>query len=215
MLLEIPEVLAPADLARICERLRVADFIDGRRTAGNLAAGVKNNRELTPSQDRLDLGKMVCTALTANAAFNNFALPRRLMIPIFSRYDEGMAYGAHTDEGILGIESPATAMRDDLAVTVFLSDRASYEGGQLSVMTPVGAHAFGPPAGHAVVYPSHYLHEVRPVTRGVRLAAVTWIQSFVREAERRAVLFELGAALTGLRQQNSARGEIDAMTLFG
>ncbi|HLI11272.1 MAG TPA: Fe2+-dependent dioxygenase [Alphaproteobacteria bacterium] len=211
MLIEIPEVLPPADAERLCERLRCANFIDGRATAGNLAESIKRNRELPVTEEWLAFGKEICAALTANSLFNNFALPRRLMLPIFSRYDKGMAYGAHSDEAILGIEKPAQAVRNDLAMTLFLSPPSSYDGGELSVETPVGPHAFKLPAGHAVVYPSHYLHEVRRVTRGTRLAAVTWIQSFVRDAERRAVLYELGCASTKLRGEGAAHAEVNAI----
>jgi PKHD-type hydroxylase len=211
MLVQIPNVLTREDARRICGRLARANFIDGGRTAGHLAAGVKNNLELPPAQERLELGRQVSVALAANAGFNSFALVRRMMIPIFSRYDEGMAYGAHTDEGILGMDTPDDSMRNDLALTLFLSEPENYDGGELSVETPVGAHGFKLPAGHAVVYPSHYLHEVRRVTRGVRFAAITWIQSYVREAERRAVLHELGTASANLRRQGIGRADTDAM----
>jgi PKHD-type hydroxylase len=159
----------------------------------------------------MELGRVVYQALVGNAVFNNFALVRRMMIPIFSRYDEGMAYGLHTDEAILGIDMPDKSMRNDLAVTLFLSEPESYDGGELSVETPVGRHAFKLPAGDAVVYPSHFLHEVCQVTRGVRFAAVTWIQSYVREAEQRAVLTELGAASATLRQEESACAATDQL----
>jgi PKHD-type hydroxylase len=211
MLIEIADVLPRKDAAAVCDRLRKANFSDGSRTVGHLAAGVKNNRELAPNQERLELGRMVSAALVSNPAFNNFALVRHMMLPIFSRYDAGMAYGRHSDEAILGIDTPHDSMRNDLALTLFLSEPESYDGGELSVETPVGPHRFKLSPGSAVVYPSHYLHEVLPVTRGVRFAAITWVQSYVREAERRAVLHELGTASARLRQQGVARGDVDAM----
>ncbi len=211
MLLEIPAVLGPSDLRAIRARLDAATFIDGKNSAGELAAEVKHNRELPANQDRLELGKSIANALTANATFNHFALPRRILIPIFSRYDVGMSYGLHTDEAVLGINTPQNALRNDLALTLFLSEPETYEGGELAVRTPVGLHTFKPPAGHAVVYPSQYLHEVREVTGGVRLAAVTWLQSYVAEAEHRALLYELRVASMHLREQGVARADTDVI----
>ena len=46
-------------------------------------------------------------------------------------------------------------------------------------------------AGHAFVYSTTMYHRVAPVTRGTRLAAVTWIQSLVKEPDRRQILWDL------------------------
>ena len=45
-------------------------------------------------------------------------------------------------------------------------------------------------------YPTLFPHQVLPVTRGERLACVLWLQSAVRESERRRILSDL-AALSG------------------
>jgi PKHD-type hydroxylase len=211
MLLEIPGVLGPSDLIAIRERLALSAFADGRNSAGDMAAEVKRNLELPVGQERVALGNLVANALTSSQEFNQFALPRRILIPIFSRYDVGMSYGLHTDEAVLGMNTPQSALRNDIAITVFLSDPDGYDGGELAVTTPVGRHVFKPPAGHAVVYPSHYLHEVCEVTRGVRLAAVTWLQSYVAAVEQRTVLYDLRVASTRLRDQGAARRETDTI----
>jgi PKHD-type hydroxylase len=39
---------------------------------------------------------------------------------------------------------------------------------------------------------------VAPITRGVRDVAITWVQSMVREADRRRILFDLRGALDAL-----------------
>ncbi|MEO1575359.1 MAG: hypothetical protein AAFU65_10420, partial [Pseudomonadota bacterium] len=66
------------------------------------------------------------------------------------------------------------------------------------VTTPMGTQALKLPAGCAIVYPSHHLHAVRPVTSGVRLAVVGWIESRVRLAEHRQLLYEFASAMAGL-----------------
>jgi PKHD-type hydroxylase len=53
-------------------------------------------------------------------------------------------------------------------------------------------------AGEAVLYPASTLHRVEPVTRGTRLVAITWIQSLVRDAAQRKIVFDLAQAATEL-----------------
>jgi PKHD-type hydroxylase len=89
----------------------------------------------------------------------------------------------------------ADQIRTDLSMTIFLSDPASYDGGELALETPFGEQEIKLDAGEAIVYPSTTVHRVIPVTRGVRLAAVTWIQSSVRDDRLRSVLFDLKQAV--------------------
>ncbi len=82
-------------------------------------------------------------------------------------------------------------IRSDLSVTVFLSRPQDYDGGDLVIEATGGEQAVKLPAGAAVVYPSSTPHRVTPVIRGEHLAAITWVQSFVRDAGRREVLHDL------------------------
>ena len=73
-------------------------------------------------------------------------------------------------------------------MTLFLSDPDSYDGGELYFDAPLNTVNVKLKAGSAVIYPTGRRHQVRPVTRGVRYAAVFWIQSlFPVEAHRQAV----------------------------
>jgi len=49
-------------------------------------------------------------------------------------------------------------------------------------------------AGSLIAYPSTALHHVAEVTRGERLAAVGWARSYIRDAARRELLFDLDSA---------------------
>lgn len=82
-------------------------------------------------------------------------------------------------------------MRADIAVTVFLNQPADYDGGELIIETTAGEQGYKLGAGQVILYPANTLHRVAPVTRGERRVAVTWIQSLVRSAEQRNVLFDL------------------------
>jgi PKHD-type hydroxylase len=99
-----------------------------------------------------------------------------------------MHYGAHVDDALM------EGMRTDVAFTLFLSEPASYAGGELAIESPAGEEAFKLAAGALVAYPATSLHRVQAVTRGSRLAAVGWARSFVRDAARRELLFDLDTA---------------------
>ncbi len=189
MLIEIPELLNSAQVEKIHELLAGASFVDGKLTAGMAAAKVKNNEELAMQPELLQrLYRVVMASVGHNATFRNAALPAKVADFIFARYQPGMHYGDHVDDPIMG-QGPK--FRTDVSMTVFLNDPASYDGGELVIRTPFGDQRVKLPAGHAVVYPSASVHRVADVTRGERLVALTWIQSFVRDAARRELLYEL------------------------
>ena len=81
---------------------------------------------------------------------------------------------------------------------MFLSSPSDYEGGALTLETPGGSERYRLPAGHGLVYPSTQLHSVEPVLTGERLVLVGWIESRIREAEQRELLFELDTARRAL-----------------
>jgi len=206
MLLHIPEILSPADLAEVRAALGDAAWVDGRGTAGHLSAPVKHNAQLH-WQDPLAvrLGTLVRTGLERNPMFLSAALPAEILPPLFNRYAGGGHYGAHVDGSIRPIDGTDRRMRTDLSITVMLSDPADYDGGELVIEDLLGGRQVKLPAGDAILYPADTIHEVTPVTRGERLASFTWIQSLVRDHADRQSLFELDAAI----QRLPAGGEAD------
>jgi len=198
VLLHVAKVLDEAQVAHCRERLACADWSDGRATAGYQSAQAKNNRQL-PLDSPLarELGALVLEALGTHAVFFSGALPRRIHPPLFNRYEGGESFGVHVDNAIRYDRSvqPAEPLRSDLSATLFLCDPDSYDGGELVVEDTYGTHRVKLAAGDLVLYPGSSLHEVRPVTRGVRLAAFFWVQSFVRSPSQRRTLFELDVAI--------------------
>ena len=193
MLIEIPELLNAAQLAKLRELLAGANYVDGRHSAGMAAARVKLNEELDLDPQKLQLlYRILMSSVGHNAMFRSFALPNKVADFIFARYQPGMRYGDHVDDPIMGGAGPK--FRTDVSMTVFLNPPESYDGGELVVRTPFGDRQVKLAAGGAVVYPSASVHRVAEVTRGERLVALTWIQSFVRDAARRELLFELDQA---------------------
>jgi PKHD-type hydroxylase len=180
----VPKLLSAELVARLRAQLEQGPWADGRATAGAEAARSKHNLQLElGSPAHAELSDLVKKAVSASEPFKQLTLPRRMSAVLFSRYDVGMEYGPHTDDAFRALE----LVRTDIAVTIFLSEPESYEGGALIV----GDSAVRPAAGDAVIYPASTIHRVSEVKRGVRLAAVFWVQSLVRDEAQRDVLITL------------------------
>jgi len=189
MIVWIQQLLTSDELATLVQGLSGAEFDSGRRTAGVLNRPVKENLELLPNwQDKERLDRIVLAALKRKQTFEIAARPKKIITPIFSRYEPGMYYGNHLDNAIM---DRGDRTRVDLSLTLFLSGPETYDGGELVIETEYGPRTIKLPAGDAVVYPTIYYHEVKPVTRGERYACVTWIQSLVRDIHKRQILYDM------------------------
>jgi PKHD-type hydroxylase len=191
MRFHVLRLLTPDEARRTAAELAVRNFVDGKATAAGIARDVKQNLQADRATgDFADLDRAVGAALERNEEFRAFAIPRRILAPTFSRYEPGMEYGAHIDSALMGVEQ----LRTDLAMTLFLSPPECYDGGELAIELPIGEQEIKLDAGEAILYPANTLHRVAPVTRGVRLAAVTWIESCVPDERLREILVDLTRA---------------------
>lgn len=192
MLLHIQNVLDAGQVELFRHELAQAEWIDGRATAGHLSAPVKNNQQLREDHPlALRLGDIVLAALERNAMFMSSALPAKIVPPLFNRYTAGECYGKHIDGSMRPVAGSAVRVRTDLAATLFLSAPQEYDGGELAIEGTFGIQRIKLDAGDMVLYPATSVHQVEPLTRGVRLASFFWIESMVREDERRRMLFAL------------------------
>ena len=203
MMLAIPQVL-DADQVRAlrAELLAAGDaWVDGRATAGHQGAPVKCNRQIDEGSAVAARGQAVILgALERHPLFISAALPNVVYPPMFNRYGEGMAFGAHVDGGVRLDPRTGRKLRTDLSATLFLSDPDDYDGGELEIADAYGVQAVKLAAGDLVLYPATSLHEVTPVTRGERLAAFFWVQSLVRDDGRRTVLYDMDTAIQTLNR---------------
>jgi PKHD-type hydroxylase len=207
MTLILEAVLAGEDLERVGAELERLPWSSGKRTAGAAARGVKENLQADGADPRTQaLERFVADALRRHPMFEIAARPARLSRLLFSRYEPGMTYGAHTDDALMG--QGEDRLRTDLAFTLFLADRASYDGGALVVQSALGDQEIVLEAGDAILYPAGSIHHVAPVTRGVRLAAVGWLQSHIADATQREILFDLSIARTRLAEAGAVREEL-------
>jgi PKHD-type hydroxylase len=187
MLLAISEVLTKDDLTSLTPRLAALTFVDGKATAGAAARKVKHNEQAS-GPDLAALLAFVGAAIKRHPVLEAAARPAQWGPMLVSRYRSGMAYGRHVDNAYMD------QVRSDLSFTLFLTDPETYDGGELALDLPGGTQSIKLPAGSMVLYPSTSIHEVMPVTRGERLAVVGWIESRVRGAEHREILFDLANA---------------------
>lgn len=213
MMLHVPGVLAPRQVAEIRQALDQAEWNDGRATVGVQGAQVKRNRQLPEAGDlSRRLGAAILAALEGNPLFMSAALPLRYVPPLFNRYEGGEHYGLHVDGAVRGVPGNSLKLRTDLSCTLFLCDPDDYDGGELEVMDTYGAHEVKLPAGDLILYPSSSLHRVQPVTRGVRTCSFFWLQSLVRDDGRRALLFDMDQTIQRLRASQGDTPEVVSLT---
>ncbi len=200
----ITGLLDPTRLATLDQLLAGAPFSDGRSTASPLLVAVKANEQVDRAQHpgSVAIDDLLTGVLLAHPVVKSLALPTRIAPPLIARYRPGMAYGAHCDSPFM--TTAKGLVRSDLSCTIFLAAPATYDGGELEIETPNGVMAWKLPRGDALLYPSGAIHRVTPVTRGERLVAVTWIQSCIADAQRRAVLADL-ERLNGMARQRAAQ----------
>ena len=209
MLLHVTEVLNVDELREARAILARATWSNGRVTAGVQSALAKNNEQLP--QDGAEakaLQRIVLGGLNRHATLFSTALPKRVFPPLFNRYGGAAnAFGSHVDNAVRFVPgTSAERVRTDLSCTLFLAEPDEYDGGELVIEDMFGAPRIKLAAGDLVLYPGTSVHRVEPVTRGCRLASFFWIESMVRSAEARRLLFEMDTHLMRLR---TAVGEAD------
>lgn len=187
MFLYLEDLLQPEEVRRLMEIADTVKFVDGR--ISNAGTDIKNNLQPDTSDPLyVESGQIVSQAIYRHPLIRDFCHPVSLATPMICKYEPGMHYGLHVDSSVLNTQPP---VRSDVSCTVFLAEPDSYEGGELSI--ELGDRKFevkGKP-GEAVLYPSTTLHQVNPVTSGQRIVSIMFIQSSIKDAAKRDILFKL------------------------
>ncbi|MGB5179409.1 MAG: Fe2+-dependent dioxygenase [Gammaproteobacteria bacterium] len=205
MLTHIRGILDQHELATVHRLIAAGTFQDGSVSAGMAARRVKHNDELALDPVQMsDLNNLVMGKLVKHPVYRSAAMPLKIAAPYYARYTAGMSYGDHVDDPIMGQGSEL--YRSDVSITIFLNSPDDYDGGELVIQTAFGEQQVKLPGGDAVIYPSSSLHRVAEVSRGERLVAVSWIQSLVREPEKRALLHEMNLARETLLHEQPDAG---------
>lgn len=206
MIFAIADVLTPEEIADITSILSQSEFVDGKLTAGWHAKLVKHNQQLKAGTLLKELQTKVRVALNRNPLLQTAIRPQSIHSLLFSRYHTGMSYDTHIDNALMN------GKRADVSFTLFLNPATDYEGGELVIEGARDEQAYKLDAGAAIVYPSTTLHRVNPVTKGTRLVAVGWVQSWVRDASNREILFDLDTARRSLFAQQGKTPEFDLIS---
>ncbi len=200
------QLLNPQEIKLLKENLFLTDlpWEEGKKTAGNHAAKVKDNLQL----DRNSNISKKYTALIEKKILNNlliksFALPKRIHGTMFTKSLQGMKYGRHMDNAFM------STGRADLSFTIFLNDKDKYSGGELLIEGLNSEYQFKLDSGCIIIYPSTYLHSVLEVFNGERLVVVGWIESYVKSIEEREYLFDLDAGARTLLAKHGRSDELD------
>ncbi|MFJ3058331.1 Fe2+-dependent dioxygenase [Herbaspirillum sp. NPDC087042] len=206
MLITLPKLLDDQQLQAVRRLLDGAGeaWVDGRVTAGYQGAPVKFNQQIDErSQVAQQCQHIIVSALERHPRFISAALPNLIYPPMFNRYGEGMTFGAHVDGSVRIHPHSGRKLRTDVSATLFLADPADYDGGELQIDDTYGMHSVKLDAGDMVLYPATSLHQVTPVTRGVRVGCFFWVQSLVRDDARRHMLFDMDNAIQRLNQTDA------------
>ena len=213
MLLQIPGVLSPDQVACFRSVLDRAQWVDGNETSGHQSARAKHNEQVAETDPvARQLGEEILVALAASPLFMSAAVPKQVFPPLFNRYGPGMAFGNHVDNAIRAHGPTGVRIRTDLSATLFLAAPSEYDGGELLVEDTYGVQRVKLAAGDMVLYPATSLHRVEPITRGARVASFFWIQSLVREDAQRALLFDLDMSIVRLTQANPGEPALVPLT---
>ena len=177
---------------------------DGKQTAGEHAAKVKNNLQLRRDSDlSIKLSGLITNKILKNQLIKSFALPKKIHGTIFSKSKSGMKYGRHIDNAYM------SSGRADLSFTIFLNCKDDYKGGELSIESFNSEEKFKLNPGEIIIYPSTFLHSVEEVIDGERLVFIGWIESYVKSIEEREYLFDLDAAARSLLSKYGRSDEVD------
>ncbi|WP_125256552.1 Fe2+-dependent dioxygenase [Brevundimonas fluminis] len=183
-------VLDAGTLAWARAQIDALSWLDGAATAGAAARGVKRNEQADLStRAGQGLEALLRERILTHPVVSVAARPRTLSRLLVSRTDVGGGYGDHVDNALMGPEG--ARLRSDLSFTLFLSEPETYEGGGLTIEDALEDRTVRLNAGDMILYPSGAPHRVEPVTQGTRLVCVGWIQSHVRDAAAREVLWDL------------------------
>ncbi len=210
MIFSIDSILSPEEIAEIKQILEQAEFVDGKLTAGWHAKLVKNNQQLKAGTSQKELKAKIRTALFKNALFQTTVRPKIIHSILFSRYSDGMSYDTHVDNALM--KSDGSFCRSDVSFTLFLNSPQGYEGGDLTIEGVQEEQNYKLDAGSAIFYPSTTLHRVNPVTKGTRLVVVGWVQSLIRDASDREILFDLETARRAVFAKSGKTPEFDLIS---
>ena len=185
MYVDIYQLLEPEEALQMGQIVDSMEWKQGKARTKEATGTIKRNLEIKAcdSEEAKTLLRQLGDKAVQSELRNHHFLKKSFGFK-FNKYTETGEYKRHGDAPIMG-----GSVRTDLACTLSLSDPSTYEGGNLCYEEPNGEHTeIRLQPGQCVVYPCHMPHWVTPVTKGSRIAAITWFESMFRDLEQRLLL---------------------------
>lgn len=202
MLIHIPKIISQLQINQLTTLIDETDYTEGKLTAAPISVNVKNNLQLiADTESGAKVNKYLRQIIMSDERFWNLTFFKEIYPFMVSRYETNMQYGLHLDNAtMLG-----GRFRTDISMTIHLNSPSDYEGGELVIQSDYGIQACKVEMGDAIIYPANLVHEVKPITKGTRLVAVTWIQSLVREQQRRSILLDQISLIAKLEKEQHSQ----------
>jgi PKHD-type hydroxylase len=165
------------ELKRLCSSLvlKKGEIRDNQFSESLKDTGVRDSEIsfLPSSQPRFEMvfRKVVDAVLYANSTYFNFDIHtlESLQYAEYKSTSHGF-YRKHIDS----YTGQGYGVRK-LSFTLQLSDEQEYEGGEVCLYTQHDPIIVPKKIGTIAIFPSYTLHEVKPVTSGVRKSLVAWV----------------------------------------
>ena len=186
MMIAVPDLLSPAEVARVRGIVDAGDWVDGNVTSGPQAALAKQNMQLAEeSEAAREAGRIVLDALGRAPLFIAAALPLKIFPPLFNA--TAAAVVRHPYDNAVASQRGSDFASERPSATLFLADptimRAANAGRGQS-RRPARQAAGRPYAAH----PASSLHRAAGAARRAG-GELLWIQSMVRDDGARSLLF--------------------------
>lgn len=205
MILQISNAVDTDTVKSIVAGLDAGQFRDGKKTAGWAAKDVKNNQQLSGKKSEAAT-QVLLDRLQQNALVQSVMRPKQVARVTINRYQQGEYYGTHMDDSLMN------GVRTDISFTLGLSPLSDFDGGELVIEDASGERSWRLGQGDILMYPSHYLHRVNPVTKGSRLAMIGWVQSLIKQPNYRELLFDIEQSLKAEFDANGKSENFDRLT---
>lgn len=171
----VRKLLSDESLLQIQEILKNVDdgeWVSGLETAVGYREGVKSNMELHSSSEiGTTINSIIMENFDKDPLFWRFCCPLQSGCCLISKTSSGGYYRPHNDYGLNG----------HFSTTVFLNHPEEYDGGELSLFMNGEELNFKLDAGMAITYSTGIMHQVKEVTSGNRIVAVTWTKSHIKD----------------------------------
>ena len=155
-----------------------------------------------------ELGPVLVSAVRAHPEVEPSLYPAAFSLPAFYRFAPSTSAGPQL-AGALA--SPGPKLRVDLAILLWLSGKAAYDGRDVVLDEGGAVTRWSAEGGEIVAFPAGARWEVEPVTRGELLLCLLLVQSLVAGEVERRILFDFNCALQEFERRRASSAHARTM----